>query len=192
MTRDIMQTAFSGWGAKLGMAWVLILAFVACFAPLLANSMPLALSRNGQLEFPILRYLTGFDVALMLAFVLVLVVWKLRLSFGKKLLVVGIPTALSLIIGLLALNPPKTVIYEQYRSEAAAGAYDWQQLPPIPYSPSDYLRDYSETSLNAPLDRPERHHLMGTDTAGSDVANGYFDVYRHYYRWADGLFLRAL
>ncbi|HIQ16010.1 MAG TPA: ABC transporter permease, partial [Leucothrix sp.] len=61
-----------------------------------------------------------------------------------------------------------------------ASDYDWQVLPPIPYSPTDYLRDYGDTSLEAPLFSTQlategadvqRTHFMGTDENGADVAS---------------------
>jgi len=169
--KQILRTAFAGWGAKIGLAWVLLLAFVACFAPLLANSMPLLVSQDGQLSMPIIRYLKAEDLALIVAFPLSLVLWKLPITLSVKLWVLAGMVMLSLALGFGLLSPPKTIVYEQFRENIAAGVYDWQIMPPIPYSPSDYLRDFSNTILQAPTLSTEYPHIMGTDSTGSDVAS---------------------
>ena len=169
--RHIMRTAFSGWGARIGFAWVCLLVFVACFAPLLANSMPLLVSQQGEISSPILRYLSAEDIALMVLFIVGVLLWKLPIRFSKKVLLLLATVAVSYVVALFFFSPPITVVYEQFREQAAAGAYEWQVLPPIPYSPSDYLRDFGDTSLTAPILEGGRFHLMGTDSTGSDVAS---------------------
>jgi len=169
--RHIIRTAFSGWGARIGFAWVFLLVFVACFAPLLANSMPLLVSQQGEISSPILRYLSAEDIALMVLFIVGLLLWKLPIRFSKKVLLLLATVAVSYVVALFFFSPPITVVYEQFREQAAAGAYEWQVLPPIPYSPSDYLRDFGDTSLTAPILEGGRFHLMGTDSTGSDVAS---------------------
>ncbi len=165
----ILRSAFTGWGAKLGLSWVIILAFIASFAPILANSMPLIAKKNGELVFPILKYLNAGDVFAMSVFVLVMVLWKLSLSFKKKLWLFAILTLLAGIAGNVFTSPPKIVVYEQFREQA--NEFEWTVLPPIPYSPTDYLRDFGDTSLEAPLADSVRTHIMGTDENGADVAS---------------------
>ena len=165
----MLRAAFSGWGARIGFSWVVFLAFVAAFAPLLANSMPLLARKNGEIQFPIVRYLGVEDILAMTAFVVLLLVWQLRLSLSKKLWIFAIAIALSIIAGKAFTNPPKLVVYEQFREQAKD--YDWQILPPIPYSPTDYLRDYGDTGLEAPFADNQRTHIMGTDENGADVAS---------------------
>ena len=170
-SKRIISNAFSGWGARIGLAWVIILAFVACFSPLLANSMPLLVSEGGQVSMPILRYLVAEDLMLMAFFVVVILQWKLPLKFSTKAAVAASSALIALLVGLAILSPPKTIIYDQFREKATAGSYDWQVLPPIPYSPSDYLRDFGDNSLKAPVVTEKQFHLMGTDSTGSDVAS---------------------
>ena len=169
--KRIVSSAFKGWGARIGLTWVVILAFVACFSPFLANSMPLAVSQNGVVSLPILRYLSAEDLMLMVLFVAVLVLWKLPFKFSTKAAVAASSSLLALLVGLAILSPPKTIIYDEFREKAASGSYDWQLMPPIPYSPSDYLRDFGDNSLKAPLVTEQQFHLMGTDSTGSDVAS---------------------
>jgi len=167
----IISNAFSGWGARIGLTWVVILAFVACFSPLLANSMPLMVSEGGQISMPILRYLSAEDLMLIVLFIVALLLWKTPLKFSTKAAITASSALIALLVGLAILSPPKTIIYDQFREAAAAGSYDWQVLPPIPYSPSDYLRDFGDNSLKAPMVSVEQFHLMGTDSTGSDVAS---------------------
>lgn len=169
--RQIVRTAFSGWGAKIGLVWVVLLAFFACFAPLLANSMPLIVSQGGQLSLPIIRYLSAEDLALMAVFIVSLLLWKLPLRLSVKFWILVAVFLLSAFVGLSFLSPPKTIVYEQFRENIAAGLYDWQLMPLVPFSPSDYLRDFSDTILQAPSFVGVAPHYMGTDSTGSDVAS---------------------
>lgn len=170
-SRQIMRSAFSGLGAKIGLSWVLLLVFVACFAPLLANSAPLLVSQGGQLSIPIIRFLAVQDLVLMVLFITLLLLWWLPLAVTTKFWVVASACMVSLIVGLAFLSPPKIIVYEYFREQVAAGAYDWVLMPIIPYSPSDYLRDFGNTALQAPSYDSLSSHFMGTDSVGSDVAS---------------------
>ncbi len=167
----ILRLAFSGLGAKIGLAWVIILAFFASFAPLLANSMPLVASKNGELVFPILRFLDISDFFAMSAFISVMILWRLSLSFNKKILIFLAVVLIASIAGKVFTSPPKLIVYEQFREQVENKEFDWMVLPLIPYSPKDYLRDYGDTGLEAPLSETERTHSMGTDENGADVAS---------------------
>ncbi len=167
--RRIIRSAFTGWGARLGLAWVITLSFVAAFAPILANSMPLIASKGGEIIFPILRYISAEDVLVMSAFLVLLVLWKMLLPFSTKLWIFAILVMLAGFAGKAFVSPPKLIVYEQYRE--TANEYDWMVLPPIPYSAKDYLRDYGDTGLEAPLSDNKRNHIMGTDENGADVAS---------------------
>ena len=167
----ILRLAFSGMGAKIGLAWVVILAFLASFAPLLANSMPLIASKNGELVFPILRFLDVSDFFAMSAFIAVIVLWRLALSLNKKVLIFLVVVIIASIAGKVFSSPPKLIVYEEFREQVENKEFEWMILPPIPYSPKDYLRDYGDTGLEAPLSDTERTHTMGTDENGADVAS---------------------
>ncbi len=170
----ILRLAFSGMGAKIGLAWVVILAFFASFAPLLANSMPLAArlaNKDGELVFPILRFLDVSDFFAMSAFIAVMVLWRLSLSLNKKILIFLTVVMVASIAGKVFASPPKLIVYEQFREQVENKEFDWMVLPLIPYSPKDYLRDYGDTGLEAPLSEAERTHTMGTDENGADVAS---------------------
>ncbi len=169
--KRILRLTFSGWGAKLGLLWIFLLVFVAVFAPYLANSMPLIASEKGVLTLPILRYTTTEDVLMLSTFFGVLLLWRLKINLLKKLWILVI-----IVLGLtfsaeMFLTPPKLIVYDTFRDKIAHEDYDWVVLPPIPYSPRDYLRDSGDTSLEAPLSADKRTHIMGTDDNGADVAS---------------------
>lgn len=167
--KRILRETFVQFGARLGLYWILLLAFVAVFAPFLASSHPLLLSEQGNWQSPVLEYLTHLDTTLLAIFVtvIVLVVIKPRLltTVGVLLLVLGVAGGLSAWL----VKPPQLVTYEQYRNQAALGAYDWVVWAPVPFSPKDYLRDRGDTGLEAPLEADDRRHLFGTDENGADV-----------------------
>jgi len=161
----ILRQTFSQWGARLGLAWILLVAFVAVFAPFLANSRPLLVSHDGVVSSPVVEALTVGDVTWMAAFFAMLLVAWLPMGWIKKILLV---LAVALAAALLAPNwvkPQKLVVHEQYRELAARGAFDWQILPPVPYSPRDYLRDQGDTGFQP----PSRAHWLGTEENGADV-----------------------
>ena len=169
--KRILRLTFSGWGAKLGLFWIFLLVFVAVFAPYLANSMPLIASEKGVLTLPILRYTTTEDVLMLSTFFGVLLLWRLKINLLKKLWILVI-----IVLGLtfsaqMFLTPPKLIVYDTFRDKITNEDYDWVVLPPIPYSPRDYLRDSGDTSLEAPLSADKRTHIMGTDDNGADVAS---------------------
>jgi peptide/nickel transport system permease protein len=236
-------------GARLGLAWIAVVAFFAVFAPLVASSHPYLLKTDdprlvhefGRVSSPLLRYLTGTDVTLLviapaavalfvgrrlltrhklLLFTLMLVwvaliahwqpirdyylrfargdyggtsrgraTWGL-IGFSAMLLagatVIGlilarsnVPrrpryTCLALLAGLTALlvvfpvDPPKLAVYEQYREAQAAGHVQFVLRAPIPYSPSDRLRDQFDIDHPHPWP-PSRGHLLGTESFGADI-----------------------
>jgi len=104
-SKQIMRTAFSGWGAKIGLSWVLLLAFVACFAPFIANSAPLLVSQGGQISLPIIRFLAVEDLVLATIFITLLLLWWLPLSVATKFWVIAGASLISLAVGLAFLSP---------------------------------------------------------------------------------------
>ncbi len=166
--RRVLRDTFLRWGARFGLAWIGLLAVLAVFAPFLASSHPLLLSEGGQWRSPVLAHLTAGDAVLLALFAGVVALLPLSIAPRFKLLAL---LALTLIGGgsaALTLEPPALTIHAQYREAEAAGKYDWVLRAPIPYSPKDYLRDYGDTGLEAPLESG-RYHLFGTEENGADV-----------------------
>ncbi len=166
--RLILRKALAGVRVKVGLAWVGLLLFVAVFAPFLANSMPLLMSKEGVISAPVLSYLTAQDATLLAAFFLGLLIWRLSLSAGRRVLLLAAGVALVGVVASWLVRPPALVVYDEFRGPAYTDA-DWRIMPPIPYAPTDYLRDYGDTGLEAPLADPERVHWMGTEENGADV-----------------------
>jgi peptide/nickel transport system permease protein len=178
MTEQAMRQSFSArvlrevgmrWGARIGLAWILILVAAAVFAPFLATSHPLLLSANGDWDSPVLRHLTAGDAGLLAAFFTGLAVMALRLSWRLRLALVLAAAGLGYGLGAVGLSTPQLVVYEQYREAEARGEYDWVLRAPIPYSPKDYQRDRSDPPLQAPLSMDAEGHWFGTEENGADV-----------------------
>ncbi len=170
--RRVLKRTFSGMGAKIGAAWVIILILTAVFAPFLANTVPLlAKQPNGEIVAPFLRYFTVEDVIFLSVFFIVifLLLTPLRRSFGKFMLTL---VTLVLIVSVLAnlfVKPPALIIYDDFRLQSYKDAYEWQIRAPIPFSARDYMRDVRETPLKEPLAKGKFIHLMGTEENGADV-----------------------
>ncbi|WAK01081.1 ABC transporter permease [Methylobacter sp. YRD-M1] len=165
----IWRRTLEGIGVKVGLAWVMLLVFAAVFAPFLANSMPLLMSKGGVISAPVLQYLSVEDVWILATFFIALAVYLLRrLSTGKRILLFMLGTLLAAVLANLFVKPPVLLIYDNFRT-AAYTEVDWRIMPPIPYAPTDYLRDLNSRGLEAPFASEGRIHLMGTEENGADV-----------------------
>ena len=170
--RRILRSALSGWGVKIGLLWVGLLVIAAVFAPFLANSMPIIMSRAGEVSMPVLNYLTGEDVAVLAAFFVALLLWVLPINIDFRLCLMAVVVfALSAgVVGNMLLKTPELVNYSQFRSAEFHEGIDWKVMPPIPYAAEDYLRDYGYRGLEAPLSADDqRIHIMGTEENSGDV-----------------------
>ena len=168
-TQQVIAGTFERPGAKLGLVCIIVIAFCAVFGPLLANSHPYAMkTTDGQISFPLLKYLQPSDVILLTLTVAGIIVsliprwaarWRWLTMFG--VLAVSVPLCYALV------SPPIAVVggYEKYRQMKADGQIDWAVYAPIPYSPTDRLRDQPEARLQAPGSK----HWFGTETDGADV-----------------------
>jgi peptide/nickel transport system permease protein len=166
---QIFKEVRAQWTARFGFAWIGILATIAVFAPLIANSHPLLLNEQGQWSSPALRYLSSIDVMLLVIYCTILLLALIRMPLTQK---IGALVAMVVVVGLVAnqfVRPPQLVIYEQYREAQVNDRYDGIVMAIIPYSPKDYLRDYGDTGLEAPLADKQRLHIFGTDENGADV-----------------------
>ena len=74
------------------------------------------------------------------------------------------------IIAYSQVSPPVLTIYEQYREMQGAEQIERIVHAPIPYSAKDYLRDFGDTGIEPPFAASERHHWLGTEANGADVA----------------------
>lgn len=172
LARRIARRTLQGVGVKLALVWVGLLVFCGVFAPFLANSMPLLMRKDGVISAPVLAYLTAEDALVLAMFGLAVLVAWLPLSGGRK---VGLWLAGSLLAGGLAhawVKPPALRLYDTFRTPAYTDV-EWRIMPPIPYAPQDYLRDFPEHGLEPPLAAQAlaqgRVHWLGTEENGADV-----------------------
>jgi len=164
----IWRKTLNGVGVKLGLGWIGLLVFAAVFAPFLANSMPLLMSKNGAITAPVLRYLSIEDAWILLSFIVAVVVYRLPFRGGTQVQLFLLGSVLAAILVNLYVKPPELVIYDDFRSTENQQV-DWRIMPPIPYAPTDYLRDLGSKGLEAPLATDGQIHWMGTEENGADV-----------------------
>lgn len=164
----IWHRTLAGVGVKFGLSWIGLLILAAVFAPFLANSMPLLMSHHGVLTAPVLQYLSVEDVWVLLSFFMALLVYWLPFQLGSKLQVFFLGSVLAAVFANAFVKPPALVIYDDFRAGRYAEA-DWRIMPPIPYAPTDYLRDLGSKGLEAPLATVGHAHWMGTEENGADV-----------------------
>ncbi|MFN2167558.1 MAG: ABC transporter permease [Anaerolineae bacterium] len=163
--RVLRQTA-ARLGARVGLAWIAVVALAAVFAPFLANSHPLAMYKDGSWTSPLVAHLTWMDALLLAVFAAVVGVWPLRrrLPPRRQFGIVGLAALLVGVPAWLLLEPPQAIVYEQYREGLASGAIERAVFVPVPFSPTDRSRDRPVS-----LSPPDAVHLMGTDEDGADV-----------------------
>ena len=158
--------------ARLGLAWIGLLALVAAFAPFIANSHPLYMVLDGEARFPAFAHLDAADVSWLAGLVLAFVAWRSRGPAFLRFAGWFAATALVAVLAWATVSPPPLVIYEQYREWEEAGRAERVVRAPIPYSAKDYLRDHGDTGMEPPLaGRDGRTHWFGTEDNGADVAS---------------------
>ena len=158
----------NGVGVEIGLVWIALLVFAAVFAPFLANSMPLLMSKDGIISAPVLHYLSIEDAWVLASFFIALLVYKLKLRAGQRMALFLLGAMIAAVLVNVYVNPPKLVIYDDFRSPAYTQV-DWRVMPLIPYAPTDYLRDLVSKGLEAPFETTGHLHLMGTEENGADV-----------------------
>ncbi|WP_415880139.1 ABC transporter permease [Methylomonas sp. TEB] len=164
----IWRKTLAGVGVKFGLGWVGLLVFCAVFAPFLANSMPLLMSKGSTISAPVLEYLSVEDAWILASFFIALAVFRLNIDGGKQILLFLLGSALAALLVNSFVKPPVLVIYDDFRGPAYTQV-DWKIMPPIPYAPVDYLRDLGSKGLEAPFATEGHTHLMGTEENGADV-----------------------
>lgn len=118
--RDLVQQAIHDTlnrrRARLGIVWVSVLVFFACFASVIANSHPIIMKSQGVWSSPMLRHFSPADVVLPVCFIAAAILIALRrLSFGMSLLMIFWIAAL---VALFAIVPGVLATFR----EAGAGS----------------------------------------------------------------------
>ncbi|HAI13826.1 MAG TPA: ABC transporter permease [Phycisphaerales bacterium] len=156
------------WGARVGLAWIGLVAFFAVFGPLVASSHPILWKTEDGLSSPMLEHLMPADVILLamtfVAAVLLVCKW---IHFGKRVLwffAIGIVVS---ILSLVFIKPPQAIVYSQYREALTTEKADWAVMTIVPYSPTDRFREMEETRFLSPTSK----HWMGTTGDGEDLCS---------------------
>ena len=162
----VIRDVFSNIGAKLGLVWIVIMIISAVFAPIISNSHPFLMVVDGTLSSPMATHLTWIDVALLSSFFSGILIWLSfkRVEGWKRICLIILASILISLVSSLSVSSPKAVIYDQYREGLSSGEIESAYFAPIPYSPTDRLRDDP-----SPLKAPSTKHFLGTDEDGADV-----------------------
>jgi peptide/nickel transport system permease protein len=164
--RRVIDDTFSRAGARLGAIWVAALAFLGVFAPFLANSHPYLMKVDGRWSSPLLRHLTVADVVLLsVTFASVVLAFTPRLRLSAKVIVVAVVLVGSFMLSLKFVSPPVNVVYDRYRQLEREGKVESIWRAPVPFSPTDYLRDQPQ-QVRTP---PSARHWFGVEGFGADV-----------------------
>lgn len=178
--RQIVHETLARPGARIGAAWIAVVAFFAVFGPFLASSHPYVMKTANGLEFPLFRNLGAADVVVPLIAIVSALLWFNRTLRARTKWFIFLASILGLSIGgALLIEAPLTARYKEYRQMERDGAIEWAVRAPIPYSPSDRLRDYTRNELLPPAwlmnDRADKraregfNHFLGTERNGADV-----------------------
>ena len=162
----VIRDVFSNIGAKLGLVWIVIMIISAVFAPIISNSHPFLMAVDGTFSSPMAAHLTWIDVALLSSFFSGILIWLSfkRVEGWKRICLIILASILISLVSSLSVSSPKAVIYDQYREGLSSGEIESAYFAPIPYSPTDRLRDDP-----SPLKAPSTKHFLGTDEDGADV-----------------------
>ncbi len=162
----VIRDVFSNIGAKLGLVWIVIMIVSAVFAPIISNSHPFLMMVDGTFSSPMVAHLTWIDVALLSSFFSGILIWLSfkRVDGWKRICLIILASILISLVSSLSVSSPKAIIYDQYREGLSSGEIESAYFAPIPYSPTDRLRDDP-----SPLKAPSTKHLLGTDEDGADV-----------------------
>ena len=162
----VIRDVFSNIGAKLGLVWIVIMIISAVFAPIISNSHPFLMVVDGTFSSPMATHLTWIDVALLSSFFSGILIWLSfkRVEGWKRICLIILASILISLVSSLSVSSPKAVIYDQYREGLSSGEIESAYFAPIPYSPTDRLRDDP-----SPLKAPSAKHFLGTDEDGADV-----------------------
>ncbi len=167
-TRKVLRLTFERIGAQLGLAWIVLIMVLAVFAPLLANSHPLAMKSNGQWSSPLARALTPTDVTLLITLFAALLLWRLkRIRLRTRVWTfIGI-VIIAAVVSYFTVKPPLVQVYDTYRNGLVSGEISRAIFVPIHYSPDDHQRDVEDARLKAPT----LSHPMGTTADSADLAS---------------------
>jgi len=167
--KSVLKNTFSQISARIGFYWIAAVAFLAIFAPFIANSHPYLMKTTDGISSPLLQHLIPADVIIIVIFMTVIVLYFLKKNLAFNVLALLTVLVVSTILSFTLIKPPQLVVYEKYREMEKNNQLEWVVNAPIPYSAKDYLRDYGETGMEQPLADDKRNHWFGTEQSGADV-----------------------
>src|SRR5687768_1499184 len=121
-SRMVAEDTLKSHGARVGLAWVGVIAFFAVFAPFLANSHPYLMKVAGKWSSPLMQHLTQTDVTLVMVFLAGVV-----LAFVRGL---TWPQRIAILLWVAAV----TLVLVWWRSvlDLPAGSRLWYALGAVP------------------------------------------------------------
>ncbi len=155
------------------LGFIILLFFLAIFAPFIANDKPFVIKIDGQQHYPLFRNLDAVDYSIFLAatvgLIQILLICRNRkridpsIRSGILWRQVFINT-LVIIIGVTLLYAllPRRLDATDYKSMVASGKASGAVFAPVPYG-------YGRTDLKVREQPPNKQHWLGTDDVGSDV-----------------------
>lgn len=153
-------------GARLGLAWIVLLVAIAVLVPLLANTEPFLVEINGHWSSPMAHHLTPTDVTLfVMGGATVVALAARRVSVGRRFLFLLVVLVVTIPLAVLFIKPPITVDWQEYRDLESAGKIQFKLMAPLAFSANDYQRDEPDQMLRA----PSHAHWLGTEANGGDV-----------------------
>jgi len=158
------------WLLRFAFGWLALLATIAAWAPILANSFPLLVCYEEGCQFPAFRLFSAVDLLWLTGWGVAVLLWRVRWLWTIRVAVACVALLVAAGIGS-QLEPPALVVHESWRTHLTAQPAQRVLWAPIPYGPRDYLRDFGSTALEPPLAAaPQRWHWLGTDDQGADLA----------------------
>ncbi|HQY87365.1 MAG TPA: hypothetical protein PK402_01820, partial [Tepidisphaeraceae bacterium] len=151
--RQLMHDTFVQKGAKVGITWVVVLAFFGCFAPLIANSHPIVIvEKNGNWSSPIWQSLSPVDLTLIALALCIFITAVIRRTKFIDMAISIVATVIIVAPLAYALkSSPDAVNYQKYRDLERSGSVQFMLRTLIPFSPTDRMRDMPEHRLRGPL-----------------------------------------
>lgn len=169
---EAISETWRRWGARLGITWIFGVAIAGVYAPLIASSHPLLIQQDGALSSPWLKHLTATDLTLMLSVPIGLILFFIGGSILTRWIAWAGIAIMIMVLGTQFLDPPSTVVYEQYRVGQQNGTMQVVLRTPIVYSPNDRLTDRYTSDPDKPWwAGGENDHLLGQDRRNQDMAS---------------------